>query len=85
MKLTQMLLLVELMLLDAASAVCIESCTSTGARSAPLELRNKYIQQKQQQVQQQHLDKTKGISFYFANQGGMFFIFLGPVERKDHL
>ena len=37
----------------AASAVCTLPRTSTGARSAPLELRRKYIQQKQQQLQQQ--------------------------------
>ena len=37
----------------AASAVCILSCTYKGARSAPLYLHRKYIQQKQQQKQQQ--------------------------------
>ena len=37
----------------AASAVCTLPSTSMGARSAPLELRRKYIQQKQQQLQQQ--------------------------------
>ena len=43
----------------AVSAVCILSCAYTGARTTPLELRNKHIQQKQQQQpQQQQLPRT---------------------------
>ena len=65
----------------AASAGCILSCRYTGARSAPLELHNKYMHQKQQQEQQlqqqqqqqqqlqqkQHLDTTRGNFFRFSD------------------
>ena len=54
-----MLMLLELLLelLLLLVLYVFKSCTSTGARSAPLELRHKYLQQKQQQKQQQQFQQ----------------------------
>ena len=65
----------------AASAACIQSRTSTGARSAPLELRNAYMQHKQQQKQQQLQQQPQQLQGHFGN----FFEKVWPHVAWPHL
>ncbi len=69
MKLTQMVVLLELLLLELLLLLLLyvfDHVLLRGREAPPLELRNKYIQQKQQQQQQQLQHQLHLCQFHFS-------------------